>query len=245
MIIDVHCHLGREDTAGVELTEDDLLRTMDECGIDVALVQPYAGTYYPERVHDRIARMAASNPGRIYGVVNYGPLRGPEAYDREVTRCVQDLGFVGIKLDPLIHGCSASSVAGAMAFELASRLSVPLEIHTGVGTPTALPITILAPARRFPEVTVIMVHSGFITYTEEALVVGRECPNVYFETTWLAPLHAQPFLREFGAQRLVYASDHPTQAALELAKFRQLGLAGHDLELVLSGNAARLFNLPG
>jgi uncharacterized protein len=244
MIVDVHCHLGREDAAGIEQTEDDLLSTMEQCSIDIALAQPYAGSFHPEQVHDRIARMAAAHPGRVYGVVNYGPLHGPEAYEREVTRCVRDLGFVGIKLDPLIHGCSPSSLAGLMAFDLASRLAVPLLIHTGVGTPTALPINILAPARRFPDLPIIMVHSGFVIYTEEAMVVGRECPNVYFETTWLAPFHVQGFLREFGAERLIYASDQTSQASLELAKYRQLALSDHELDLVLSGNALRLFKLP-
>lgn len=55
-VIDAHCHIGTSLVSGVEITEEQLLRTMAEHGIGTALVmpQPHQGMEVAP-IHDRIA----------------------------------------------------------------------------------------------------------------------------------------------------------------------------------------------
>ena len=41
--IDTHAHLGECCVFGLHATEEDILRRMDECGVDATIVQPYPG----------------------------------------------------------------------------------------------------------------------------------------------------------------------------------------------------------
>src|SRR5688572_27160971 len=103
LVIDAHCHIGSSLVSGVEITEEQLLRTMAEQGIGVAMVmpQPHQGMEVAA-VHDRIARFAEANPGVIHGMVNLSPRVTESAYRAEVERCIRGHGFRALKLDPSV-----------------------------------------------------------------------------------------------------------------------------------------------
>ena len=96
--IDTHAHLGECCVFGLLATEEDILRRMDECGVDATIVQPYPGATIASKTHDRIADLCARHPGRFFGIASVTPHRDHDAYEREMERCIKDLKFVGIKL---------------------------------------------------------------------------------------------------------------------------------------------------
>ena len=57
--IDTHAHLGECCVFGLLATEEDILRRMDECGVDATIVQPYPGATIASKTHDRIADLCA------------------------------------------------------------------------------------------------------------------------------------------------------------------------------------------
>ena len=76
MIIDAHCHLGRDVVYDFEVTESRLLGTMAENGIGGAIVQPCIARPYLEdtrAAHDRIAALCQAHPGLKCGLIEAIP----------------------------------------------------------------------------------------------------------------------------------------------------------------------------
>jgi len=103
MIIDTHTHLGTSKLSGLTITADDLLGGMEANGIDLALVMPHAVTDDPVAEHDKVASLCRSHPGRFRGIVNLTPLWDEKTYRLEASRCVRELGFAALKLNPMQH----------------------------------------------------------------------------------------------------------------------------------------------
>ena len=243
-VIDAHCHLGKSLLSGVEISEEGLLATMRAHGIDQALVmpQPFQGLEVVA-IHDRIARLAAAQPGKIYGMANVS-CRLPEAdYRREVTRCVRELGFKALKIDPSVHAVAPNHPIAEIVFASAQELGVPVIIHTGLGAPFALPALAIPPARKYPDLTVVLAHAGFGVYYPEALVAAELCPNIILEHSWSPSYQVEAMARSIGADRVMFGSDHLTNVAPELAKLHAIEIDDDQRRAILGGTAQRVFGL--
>lgn len=244
-VIDAHCHLGKSLLSGVEITEDGLLATMHANGIDMALVmpQPFQGLEVVA-IHDRIARLAEAQPGVIYGMANVS-CRLPEAdYRREVTRCIRELGFKAIKIDPSVHAIAPNHPIAEIVFATAQELGVPVIIHTGLGAPFALPALAIPPALKYPDLPIVLAHAGFGVYYPEALVAAQLCPNIILEHSWSPSFQVEAMTKSIGADRVLFGSDHLTNVAPELAKLHAINLDEAELTAILGGTAQRVFQLP-
>jgi predicted TIM-barrel fold metal-dependent hydrolase len=243
MVIDSHCHLGVSQLSGRAITADDLLRTMDTHGVDMALVMPHAVTGDPVAAHDAVATLVELHPRRFRGIVSLSPLWDEAEYRREAARCVHDLGFVALKLNPMQHLVSPLMAKADKVFDTAAALGVPVIVHTGMGVPWALPSLCIPQARRHPALPIILAHAGYALYSDEAYVAARECPNIYLEPSW-CPIHKLRWLiQELGPARILFGSDLPDNVPVELAKYRFLGLADDDLGQCLAGTCQRVFRL--
>ncbi len=243
-VIDAHCHIGTSLVSGVEITEEQLLRTMADHGIGTALAmpQPQQGMEVAP-IHDRIARFAEANPGVIYGMVNLSPRVTESEYRGEVERCIRGHGFRAIKLDPSVSALPINHGRCEIVFATAREFGVPVIIHTGMGVPNALPSLTIPPALRYPDVTVVLAHAGFAIFAVEAIVAAQVCPNIVLEPSWCASYQVAEMVRTLGAERVMYGSDHPSNVASELAKLRSIGLTPDQREQVLAGTARRVFGL--
>jgi predicted TIM-barrel fold metal-dependent hydrolase len=244
-IVDTHGHLGPSPTGSSgETTEAEVLAAMDEQGVATTLVMPQSLQPDERAVHDRVARFAGANPGRIFGMASISPLWDEADYLAEARRCVRDLGFVALKLHPGSYNTSPVLPRAEKCFRAAAELGVPLIVHTGLGAPAALPSLIIPRARQFPDLPIVLAHAGFVAYADEAIVTAQECPNVYLEPSWCQYYQARKMIAAIGSGRMVMGSDHPPNLAVELAKWRATGIAEEDLRAVLSETPRRLFGLP-
>jgi uncharacterized protein len=243
-VIDAHCHLGQSLLSGVAISEEGLLATMHDHGIDVALVmpQPFQGLE-PVAIHDRIARLAEAQPETIYGMANLSPRLPETDYRREITRCIRDLGFKAIKLDPSIHAMPPNHPAAEIVFATAQEFGVPVIIHTGLGAPFALPALAIPPALKYPDLTIVLAHAGYGVYYAEALVTAQVCPNIVLDHSWSPSFQVASMVQSLGAERVMFGSDHLTNVAPELAKLHAIGLDETQLTAILGGTARRVFNL--
>ena len=182
-IIDVHTHLGECNVFDLNVSFETLLKTMDENGVNIALVQPFPGCENPQKVHDQIADIGAKYPGRFYGIASINPHWGDECFN-ELNRCVNDLGFVGTKLHTIGHAVLPTSKDGMKLAEATAELNVPLLVHTGSGVPLALPSFCLPMARKFPNLKIILCHAGYAIYAAEAIIMAKEAANIYLEPSW-------------------------------------------------------------
>ena len=245
MIVDAHAHLAGSAISGLVVEADVLLRTMDDCGVDAAVVQPFPKPIKPvEQVHDAIAELAVRHPGRVFGLASIDPHWPADRYRKEAKRCVEELGFVALKLHPLGHLASIQAPASDVIFETASDLGVPVMIHTGFGVPFTLPALAIPRARQYPAMKIILAHAGESLYASEALVAATECSNIYLETSWSQPGGIRKFITTLGAQRVMMGSDLPDNLSPELAKYQSVELSEQQRRQALYSTAVAVFRLP-
>ena len=241
MIIDTHQHLGRSLFTDVETTREDLIAGMDASGIDIAFVMPQPTREDLHAYHDRIATDVEVSAGRLYGMASIDPWWSEADYFAEARRCVEQLEFVALKLHPLAHNIAANHREAEKAYRSAAELGVPLIVHTGVGTPWSLPSLCITFARKYPDLPVILAHAGWGVYSAEAFVAADVCQNIILEPSWCPAYVAQKLAATFGAERMLFGSDHITNMPVELAKYRAIGLSDEDLDSVFEANPRRLF----
>ena len=244
MIVDVHVHLGFDYTFNENFTKDEIEKKIDNHGIDVQIVQP--GTCHDletvKQQHNDIASLCEEYPGKFYGMANPSPHLPKEQYDDEIVRCMEELGIVAIKLHPFAHGVNPGSPSGRKAFEAARRHGVPLMVHTGAGAPFAGPVNLIALAKEYSDVKIIMAHCGMILYANEAAAVFDACENVYGDTSWSPGFFIKNWVRVYG-HRIMLGTDHADNTGTELAKIRTVGLTLEEQELVMGRTAEKVFNL--
>jgi len=246
MIIDAHAHLGHDYVFDLDATEEQLLSDYRRFGVDGAIVQPFISRTYIKdtaEIHDRIAKFCSDYPGKFWGMASINPHFTPEDYEKEAKRCIKKLGFIAIKITPFAHACDPSSTDGMHVFEVARELGVPVMVHTGAGIPFSDPISILPAAKAFSDIKIVLAHAGTDTYFAQALFLAKEFDNVYLEPSWLGIHHVMSALKTIGAGKMMFSSDHSINVPVELAKYRTAIEDKMELEKVMSGTAAEVFNL--
>ncbi len=243
MRIDAHYHLGKCRVFDADLSEEDVLEPHDDAGFDVTVVQPYPGAPDPVATHDRIAALVKSSGGRVRGLASLNPHRDPAEYFAEVSRCVRELGFVGIKLHTIGHALNPQSADGGTVFEAAQQLEVPVMVHTGPGVPFADPAMVAPRAKQFPGVPIILGHAGAGIFSGSAVAIAEHFDNVFLETSWCRVSDIAGMVSRAGARRVMLGTDHPKNIGPELAKYESAGLSSSDLELTLGGTAAEVYRL--
>lgn len=242
-IIDTHMHLGEDLIYGSNDNEETILGYMREFAIDGVILQPGLKTNNWRKACERIRDFAGANPGRAWGIVSHTPHCSQEEYMRQVSWAVRDLGFVGIKLHPEAYACAPNAPQATKVYEAARALKVPVMIHTGNGTPSSLPSLAIIPAREYPDVTFVLAHAGGGVFGCEALVAAQICPNIYLETSWCTVYMLQSFIEHIGCKRLMLGIDNPSNAGVELAKYRAQHLSDENLAWCLGRTAETVYSL--
>jgi len=242
-MVDTHAHLGKCCVFDLATSEEDLLRRMEESGVDATIVQPYPGAEDAARQHDRIADMCQRNPGRFYGLASLSPHGDHDAYRREVERCVKDLHFVGVKLHTIGHGVNPLSADGDFVFATGHDLGIPVMVHTGPGVPFALPALCIPAARKYPGLKIVLAHAGFAVFSAEAQVAASVCGNLYLETSWCIVEDIRWMISTIGPDRVMMGSDLPSNVPVEVAKYKALDLDPKVYAQVTGRNAVDVFKL--
>ena len=246
MIIDCHVHMGVDRVFDEERGESEVLSAMEQNSIDVSLVQGMFGWAEPDDIvmwHDRLYRFTQQKKRRIFGIITMTPYLKENTYYDEAKRCVQELGFVGLKLHPAAEGVNPAGKIGQFVWEVCRDLRIPIMVHTGSGIPFALPAMCIGRAKQFPDVPCILAHSGMISLAGEALLAAEECGNIYLDTSWTAAHHLKQMVEKFGSQRVMFAGDEASNIVVELAKYRSIGLTEDEWKWCMGGTANQVFNL--
>ena len=241
-IIDAHAHLGECNVFDLNVDFDFLLRTMDDNEVRGALVQPFPGCQSPEKIHDRIAELSKEHQDRFYGVASINPHFGDRC-QKELERCIRELGFVAVKMHTIGHAVLPTSKDAIRLCEIADDLKVPVMVHTGTGIPFALPSMILPLARQFPNVKFILCHAGYAFYVAEAMIVANEASNVFLEPSWCTSVQLMGMVKQLGSDRVMMGSDLPANLATEIAKARSISLTEEELSDYFQGTVSEVFGL--
>lgn len=241
--IDTHVHLGTSKFSGVSTTEEAIMAAMQKYDIKISLVMPQPTLEDVSAVHHSISEMSLKYPGRIYGMIHLDPWLDEQIYMEEVKVCVETYKFVAMKLHPMGHNISPLSPRCEKLYEAARFYKLPVLVHTGLGTPFSLPSLMMDPAARYPDVTFILSHAGFASYSDEAIVTAKYRDNIVLEPSWCPSYIVRKMIDAIGAERIIMGSDHISNLPVELTKYRSIELREDQLEQIFMNNPTRIFNL--
>ena len=278
-VFDVHVHVqpwammkpeilslldaSHEDAKEVVSSADALLRFLDEHGVDRACCINYVSPDVmgcTREVNDWITRFTKGHRDRLVAVGSVNPLH--EKNVRDEIRRVLDLGIGLIKIHPPHQLFSANAYRGdlpqlAEVYRECEARGAPVMFHTGTSIfPRARnvyadPMAIDDVAVDFPNLTIILAHSGRPLYGETATFLARRHRNVHLELSGIPPkslLKYVPRLVDF-ADKALWGTDWPspgvTSMKKNIADFRSLGLGESVERKILWENASRIFRASG
>jgi len=234
------------------MTPPALIGILDDCGIDYAVILPdmhpkTVGTVTNEfvaefcRGSDRFIPFASVNPHLV---------NNPRA---ELRRCLDDLGMRGLKLAPTYAHFYPNDPALYPMYSLAEEREIPVMFHTGSSVFKGSKIKFGEPALLddvavdFPNLTIILVHSGRGFWYDQAAFLARLHPNMYMEIAGLPPQKLMTYFPEFErlADKVLFGSDWPGLPSLKknMEDIRALPISDEAKTKILGGNAARLLEM--
>ena len=242
-IFDTHTHLGNARHSGRSMTADGLLRVMDAHGVDRAVAIPFPVVEDYRSEHDLIGRAVKEHPDRFSGAACLAPFLPLREFQDEVRRCREAYGFRALKLQPQYHGLNPMSDASDFFFESALEHGMAVIVHTGAGLPFSLPSLCMMPARKFPDLTIVVAHCGGGMFVHEAILAAAFCPNIVLELSSLMPHQVLEVLAKTPAGRLMAGSDLPENTGVEFEKILTLAVSDEEKRSILNGTACRVFGI--
>jgi len=245
MIIDAHVRLGRG--REVELTVEQLLSTMDELGVDRAMVAPdERATAVDNRAGNEVTTAAAAASDRLVAYAVANPWRGAAALD-DLARA-RDAGARALAVDSVLQGFDLLDGLLDPLLEFARDAGWFVYVRTGT-PPTALPLPLASLARRHPDLAFVMGRSGATDFWIDAAPALRHARNLFGDTVY-APWDT--VLTEFandpdiGPSRLVFSTDAPyTVPRAELKRITDWPISAEDRAAVLGGTLENLLREGG
>lgn len=238
MIIDAHNHAGPRYGAGQ--TGEELVAKLDQTGVEKAVIFPFVeGTFTNDVIHE----YAVQYPERLIPFCAVNPWDADRAVS-ELRRCVERLGFKGVKLHPTIHGYHlADHGLVDPVFEAARELRIPVICH-GASDLFNTPIEFAEMARTFPEVPLLMAHMGFFWSVEQAIEMSRSLPNLYLETSRAPIFEIAKAVKELGPEKVIWGTDSPfVDYEWEFKKMVRAADSQEGYEWIVGGNMARILGL--
>jgi predicted TIM-barrel fold metal-dependent hydrolase len=236
-----------------ELPIDLTLQAMDAGGVSYGLLSAWHAPSGPLISNEEVAGWAVAHPGRFAGLAAVDLNRPMEAV-RELRRCVEELGFVALRVIPWLWEAPPTDRRYYPLYAACVELNVPFCTqvgHTGPLRPseTGRPIPYIDQvAIDFPELVLVCGHIGY-PWTEEMVAVARKHENVYIDTSAYTARRYPPELVRYigsrgGRRKVMFGTNFPMIApAQAIEGIEELELDEEARELFLEGNAHRVFGL--
>lgn len=259
LVLDAHCHVLDDGLNGagsryvmIKGDSPGMLELARRMGVDVTAMMSWNGTVGMDVAAGNalVAAVVERFPEEIIGLSSADPTHQSPEDIRHICgwlhgRC----GFRGLK--PYIRNdvpYNDPRYDAYWAYANEHRLYALLHTGPNVGGMTAVRDL----ARRFPEVTFLVAHSGGAwSLARQVAEAASEFPNIMAELTYTAALNGviEWLSARIGAARVLFGTDAPMRDPRP-----QLGWCVHtrlpesDKRLIVGGNFARILgrgNLPG
>lgn len=242
-IFDLHARLAPRPGA-----LEALLATMDRCGIDRAAVAAggvididlmsqqviEGGGVDADADNDAVLAACARSGGRLLPLFFANPHRGPEGYRARAGE------FSGLEISPAVHGVDLTDDRTVELVAVAAEAGHSVYVVC-LGRPGAGAADLVTLAKRFPDVTFVLGHCGFVGIDLYALNLIAPHANILAETSGCYTFVAKAALDRLGADRVLFGTEYPLQhPGVELTKLEALDLGEETLHKVLWSNASRL-----
>ena len=239
MIIDVSNTIGRHKFKP-EITAESLLSQMDEAGIDKAVVSCYAESLDNESVYNAITRY----PDRFIGLYTVNPWSDTAA--AELEDALKNKGFSGLYMNPIRHGYMLCEHEVFYPLLEVCRKYNAVVWCLGAAEVFSSPVFFNDIADAFPDLNIIMGRMGLQYDNASAVVIAKNHPNIYLETSAGMDFNAHRAMKTAGIDKVMLGTGTPDCGyfELELLKARNAAKEFPDgVDKVLYKNAARIFHL--
>lgn len=237
MFIDAHNHLGVRH--GASQTGAELVDRVTAVGVGKAVAFPFVEG---DCDNDTVAEAAAAYPGALIPFAAVNPWHRRVA--AEEVRRRAEAGFRGLKLHPTLHGYHLSDpgLVGPI-MDVVRECGLVLISH-GASDLYNAPPEFGRLATAYPEVPILMAHSGTFWSHEQAIEIAAECPNLYLETARVPIFEVATSVRELGPEKVIWGTDSPfVDYEAEFAKMSRATESKEGHAMVCGGNLARLLGL--
>ena len=195
----------------------------------------------------------ASGPrGRLLPFASINPFMVNDL-GAELEQLVKVHGFRGFKVYPVYQHHYVNDPRMYPLYAKAQELGVPMLVHTGSSVFKGARIKYGDPlhlddvAIDFPNLTIVMAHSGRPFWYEQAFWMARQHKNVYMELSGLPGTKLLSYFPDLErlADKVIYGSDWPGNPYLRrnVEAILALPLRDETKEKILWRNAARLLGV--
>ena len=239
--IDAHSHIGSFGAPfNVTFDAGRLAAQMAEYNIEKTVLCPAGATLNAE-----LLAVWRQLPERVIPLYWINANLGPAACD-DLEHYLRDVGFAGVKMQPLFDAFTADSPLVDPIMEIAKQYRKPVFIHCG-HPPFSLPWQIGLLAERHPEVPIVMVHMGHGhgVYIDASITMARKFPNLFLEVSGM-PMGCQikNACDTVGGDRVMFGIDSPFHhPSVEIQRVLSCGLDDRRLEDVFYNNSRKFMAL--
>ena len=161
---------NREEPPTEELPVAATIRAMDAAGVAKALISAWVAPRNVMISNDEVAGFVGEHPDRLVGIGSVD-ISQPMRAVAEIRRCVEELGFKGIRVLPWLWELPPTDRLFYPVYAACCELGVPFctQIgHTGPLMPSEVgrPIHLDRVALDFPELVIVAGHIGY-PWTDE------------------------------------------------------------------------------
>lgn len=239
MRIDALCVIGQD--REYDLDENSLLKEMDACQVDKAIITSVDRYYVVNNLegNNAILDIAASHTDRFLPACTVNPWLGADAIG-EINRCYE-LNARMMIFHPFLQGFLANDELIFPLLEQIQPYHVPVYFHTGMpGNST--PWQIVDLAERFPEIDFIMGHCGSTDFWNDVDDAALAVQNIYLETSLARPFSVPGRIQVVGKERIIMGSYAPVNN-FTFEWNEMIGVLTNDeAEYILGGNINRLLS---
>jgi predicted TIM-barrel fold metal-dependent hydrolase len=249
---------------------DRMVQTMDRVGVDTAVIfnVDWATLTGESRVTNKeinkhFGKTAIRHAGRFWPLLAIDPRR-PDAIE-QAQLGVEKWGMKGFKLMPSV-GFYPDDPSIWPFYEKVREWGLPIMFHSGgweIGWQYAQPMYIASVGEMFPEIPMIMAHTG-LESEAQALLAASIMPNIFLDLSltgqWNYFLNREKtfewlrhLMDEATASKLLFATDWPgpnnwTPIDDWIDAFKHpktnVKFSKEEMEMVLGRNAQELFKIP-
>ncbi len=242
------------ETPTEELPIEMTVGLMDQASVDFALLTAWHGPQGDVISNEEVAGWVSAHPDRFAGLAAVN-VRNPVEAARELRRCVEDYGFVGLRLLPWLWEMPPNDRRWYPLYATCVELDVPFCLQVGHTGPLRTsefgrPIPYLDDvALDFPDLKIVAGHIGY-PWTEEMISLTRKYENVWIDTSAYTAKRYPPelvrYLQADGWKKVMFGSNCPMiMPSKALEDLDSIDLPGEKKEAFLSGNAKQVFGVCG
>lgn len=262
MIIDSHVHIGV--FGRYDMKPEYVIDSMKRYGVDYSLVSPITGVEFAED-HSPLSedwfydQISANEEAIAFARLNDGKIGilpwcrpNSEGFIDAFAQLINEGGrtIKGLKFHPYYSKMPINAPQVEPYLSFAAEKGLPVLVHSS-NDEYSQPRFVYETAKAHPEVAFIMAHVGLITDNNEAIELIGSLPNLYGDTAWVKPESGLRLIKKYGAHKLLFGTDNPIDGPdtyahpfyqVYLGEFREW-VSHDDYELLMHGNAERIFNL--